>query len=1069
MNQQNNFQVKGKTFLQLTTSNMTESSDDPYFCIPRYQRQYTWEPHLALQLLGDVYEYFCDAFNHSGESNEKFIGSFIVVESESAAHTNASPELVYDVIDGQQRLTTMSLTAAAAIYHLLELGNDIYNEASTLLALEQDEACKNDLEEQLSRVICRSLPGYINKRILLFAGHPGISTDFAPRIYREREDADPKSGKPLIIDLIKDTDNSVMAKYYSPAARFFYHFAKISEQVLSQTSKHTLTDRNFYTEALEVLTKGKSYLVDEVTNKITYRTNYLHAYDFLVELGKGMKEKPIEKYPFNVNIPTENMFEPRPLSGPIHYDFFSDNSLRVFRENFQDLHKLISKSKLDEIRNSRISDTLDSIARVISYLEYFTTKVNIAVISGTRNTALDIFETINTAGQPLDSIETFIPEIYQTIKLLDSNSNNKENFLERKHSFLERKHSFGAISNKTLEEVLKDIQTIFNNEKNRDGVSQVIIWFALICFGHKVGKKFQVQRWELKKAFDLFISKNTSDWSPDISDSIYTWQKVYEFTCLLLTVSNWWVLCYGAPNSKADLKSRFKRNWLIETKLLPIPDGKKNLSEKQKKDLDIANFCLSFLKSANQSVSIGLAGRYYIQYVKNPSAENFSELIKAIKAIAAFTALWLSGEKGSSQYAETQRRTMSRISETPTKGHKQIFSNLSYFSQYEEDNYNKNYRITAQSIIDSFVTGYEAFNSSFSLETWIAKLAYSEMAYSRKAVNRFLLILYWYCSENSVDSTIGLRKKVIKPLTNFLTGEYWDILSSLELEHIVPIKCDKWNIDLRQAEPRAKRILNELGNTTLLPKKLNVYASNNTWEYKKLLYSMLSARSMLDFDNIWQQADLYDSSVTKKEKNAIKRQLESLNDEISEANTFLVESLLEIEEWSCDTIETRTKCMAAIIWPMLSSWLGQNETFSENQFNQYIKEWEDRQLIRHDDSTSQEQPQTNITTTHKFSKLFDRHLLEKLSNTELLINNEYGYLHITTDGKLVTIDIINRTGGKRRIRENQDISSFKGNKSKHKFKLNNIAEIGTRYTTDNESGVNWLVDFISHHTKIFES
>lgn len=1060
MNQANNFQVKGKTFLQLTTSSMTESSDDPYFCIPRYQRQYTWEPYLALQLLGDVYEYFCDAFNHSGESNEKFIGSFIIVESENAKLTNTSPELVYDVIDGQQRLTTMSLTAAAAIYHLLELGKDIYDEACALLELEQDETYKNDLEEQLFRVICRSLPGYINKRILLFSGHPGISTDFAPRIYREREDADPKSGKPLIIDLSKDTPNSVMAKYYSPAARFFFHFAKASEQFLSQTQKYTLKDQNFYTKALEVLAHGKSYLVDEITNKITYRTNYQHAYDFLVELGKGMKEKPIDKYPFNVNIPTENMLEPRSLSESIHYDFFSDNSLRVFRENFQDLQKLISKSKLEEIRNSKISEILNSIVRVISYLEYFTTKVNIAVISGTRNTALDIFETINTAGQPLDSIETFIPEIYQTIKLLDSNSTNKENFLERKHSF-------GAINNKNLEEILKEIQTIFNNEKNRDGVSQVIIWFALICFGHKVGKKFQVQRWELKKAFDLFISKNTCDWSPDISDSIYTWQKVHEFTCLLLTVSKWWVLCYGTPNSKVDLKSRFKGNWFIETQLLPIPDGKKNLSDRQKKDLDIANFCLSFLKSANQSVSIGLAGRYYIQYVKNPSADNFSELIKAIKAIAAFTALWLSGEKGSSQYAETQRRTMTRISETQIKGQRQIFSNLSYFSQYEEDNYNKNYRIKAQSIMDSFVTGYEAFNSSFSLETWIAKLAYSELAYSRKAVNRFLLILYWYCSENSTDSSLGLRKKVIKPLTNFLTGEYWEILSSLELEHIVPTKCDKWNIDLRQAEPRAKRILNELGNTTLLPKKLNVYASNNTWEYKKLLYSMLSARSKSDFENIWKQADLYDSSVTIKEKNAIKRQLESLNDDISEANTFLVESLLEIENWSCNIIETRTKCMATIIWPLLSSWLGQDETFNEKFFNQYIQECIDNELNSHKSSTSKQQTQTDTSKIDKFSIFFDAQILENLSSTELLINNEYGYLHITTDNKLLTVDIINRTRGKHRIRENPDKGNFKGKKSKIRFKLNNLTERGFRYTTDNESGVNWLIDFISHHTKLF--
>jgi uncharacterized protein with ParB-like and HNH nuclease domain len=64
--------------------------------IPEYQRPYSWECKHVEELMNDLYEAF------ENESSEYFIGSIIVIEKEKT----------FEVIDGQQRLTTLTLVLA---------------------------------------------------------------------------------------------------------------------------------------------------------------------------------------------------------------------------------------------------------------------------------------------------------------------------------------------------------------------------------------------------------------------------------------------------------------------------------------------------------------------------------------------------------------------------------------------------------------------------------------------------------------------------------------------------------------------------------------------------------------------------------------------------------------------------------------------------------------------------------------------------------------------------------------------------------------------------------------------
>lgn len=66
--------------------------------IPAYQRPYSWEKGNVEQLLDDIWEAY------KANDEEYFIGSLITIEREKGR--------LYDVVDGQQRLTTLNLILA---------------------------------------------------------------------------------------------------------------------------------------------------------------------------------------------------------------------------------------------------------------------------------------------------------------------------------------------------------------------------------------------------------------------------------------------------------------------------------------------------------------------------------------------------------------------------------------------------------------------------------------------------------------------------------------------------------------------------------------------------------------------------------------------------------------------------------------------------------------------------------------------------------------------------------------------------------------------------------------------
>ena len=80
----------------MALSKILTMDDTTRFHIPDYQRHYSWKPEQIDQLFNDI----------MNEGKGYYIGNLLVTASEDTQDANID---VYDVIDGQQRLTTLSL------------------------------------------------------------------------------------------------------------------------------------------------------------------------------------------------------------------------------------------------------------------------------------------------------------------------------------------------------------------------------------------------------------------------------------------------------------------------------------------------------------------------------------------------------------------------------------------------------------------------------------------------------------------------------------------------------------------------------------------------------------------------------------------------------------------------------------------------------------------------------------------------------------------------------------------------------------------------------------------------
>lgn len=486
---------------------MTSHGGMAGFRVPEYQRTYDWKPEEQIKrLLEDCLNGFYYLSDSNNAEKYTFLATIILVLEESETSFDGTS---LSVVDGQQRLTTLILVCCTLIEEIL-----LHSEDGTNLANLKRKTVlwvKKEVE-----YVCDELFSCV---IGEFRGR-GEKFPF-PRIVRIEKDYRART--------------EVDADYRSTIGSFLMNFAifynKQGEYPFNPEPKTDSAEENRYFRNYKYI-KGQLHRVYEdnaATNGTIKDIEYeqIQCSDF--------QKKPLRDLFKKINVLTDIEDQNRAISD-IAKDYNSSGLIRLL---------LFSHYLMDHVVLTRV-ETSDE------------------------DSAFDIFDALNTTGEPLTALETFKPRIihFENEKSGYRNSES-EQFFERTEKYLNDKYQ--------------------ETEKRQNATKDLIITFAFYLEGHKLSRDLASQRSYLRNIFD----KASLKMKRKIVESI---AEVAEF--------------------------RYKY-W----KSKDIPNLK-TISEKQN---DILKLCCKFISDMGTSMALPILARYWVECQEN-DPDMFVDSAKAVTA-----------------------------------------------------------------------------------------------------------------------------------------------------------------------------------------------------------------------------------------------------------------------------------------------------------------------------------------------------------------------------------------------------------------------------------------------------
>ena len=416
------------------------------------------------------------------------------------------------IVDGQQRLTTLILLCCVLIEELFS---------------QQDHVCH--LQESTANWIEREIDFICDRLFDCVSGqlrNRGAIKEF-PRIVRVSED--------------NRAFSPTEAEYRSVIAQSLKHFADSYRQ-----NKPTFPSIQIE-NGLEAcrLFQNYKYIKDQVKLSICEDDNTLD-----IEHQNELEHNQIEH---------KNLHK----SG--------------LRNLFEKLDTLPDEAK----KNSAIKDIAkktdsSGLIRIVLFSHYLLKSVILTrVETNDEDSAFDIFDSLNTTGEPLTAIETFKPRV---ISFARQNINNS--------GYKTEEHF------KRLEENLNHVEI----DKRQMATKELLVTFALYLEGHKLAQNLAVQRAYLRAKFE-------GAENPDLK-------------CRVV-------------QSLADIAEFQHTYWNRDSiQALDHPSSSETS--------DWLKLCCTFLSEMRTRLAIPIMTRYWVQYRQD---QNLTAFPDAVKALTAFLVL----------------------------------------------------------------------------------------------------------------------------------------------------------------------------------------------------------------------------------------------------------------------------------------------------------------------------------------------------------------------------------------------------------------------------------------------
>jgi len=223
------------------------------FYIPLYQREYSWDKENVEQLLDDIAKGVDALLSHEDEI--RFLGTIISVDETDKKRIQPQdprslPPTIEKIIDGQQRLTTISLLAALLYKHLVDIETKL-TKLNTINKSDFEEICTNWKSKLIDIFSTDLRTGRPTRKPKIIRGHIDYWV-------KEGVNADAyKSDAALFFAdfiLAHDNNNGLDVKLQKSKGRFSENYKLIDKWLKDISLTHTDSESS-YPKAWELLEK----------------------------------------------------------------------------------------------------------------------------------------------------------------------------------------------------------------------------------------------------------------------------------------------------------------------------------------------------------------------------------------------------------------------------------------------------------------------------------------------------------------------------------------------------------------------------------------------------------------------------------------------------------------------------------------------------------------------------------------------------------------------------------------------------------------------------------------------
>lgn len=340
---------------------------------------------------------------------------------------------------------------------------------------------------------------------------------------------------------------------------------------------------------------------------------YLHLYgqhcrdkvdsSFKFELPTGVEEHSKHKKLGDGRKVVQNMLmaiasgDVSQLELPDFKDILESNS-------FQEI--LLKSEFPEEVRNTIQTEgntPYKELLRLVLFANFVLTRVAVTTVTAkNEDYAFDMFESLNTTGEPLTAFETFKPRVIHFEGLKEYEKTNSHKYMQTVEAYLEG---------------------FTKTDDKQDATSRLIVAFASAERGEKLSKRLSDQRRFFKEYFDKFNNEAKRDFIRNLSHTA-------------LFIQHSW------PDALAKHPS---------------------IQSAEEAATDEVILCLDAMRAIKHSIILGPLVRFYSE-IRKAGAEArktaISEFIEATKAIAAFSTLWRASRRGTNNIDMHYRNLMAQ-------------------------------------------------------------------------------------------------------------------------------------------------------------------------------------------------------------------------------------------------------------------------------------------------------------------------------------------------------------------------------------------------------------------------